>query len=149
MCASPGSKTTQILEVIQNAVKGCEEPQGMVVANDCDTQRAYMLAHQCKRIHSPALVITTHLGQNLPSLKSKGDRNTGLFDRVLADVPCSGDGTIRKQVSSICFLFFNTLCVTSYVVFFSQPSIMASWGCHGGAALHPLQVSEDMTFKVH
>jgi 16S rRNA C967 or C1407 C5-methylase (RsmB/RsmF family) len=101
MCASPGSKTTQMLEVIQSSVKNGQEPKGMVVANDCDTQRAYMLAHQCKRINSAALVITTHLGQFFPSLQPKGERKAGVFDRVLADVPCSGDGTIRKQVTFI------------------------------------------------
>mmetsp|Transcript_23203 Transcript_23203/g.30241 ORF Transcript_23203/g.30241 Transcript_23203/m.30241 type:complete len:746 (-) Transcript_23203:98-2335(-) len=117
MCASPGSKTTQMLEVIQNSAKSSgTEPRGMVIANDCDTQRAYMLAHQCKRINSPALVITTHLGQFFPNITPKG-QSSGIFDRVLADVPCSGDGTIRKQ-----------------------PNIMATWGCHGGQALYPLQL---------
>lgn len=64
MCAAPGSKTTQMLEVIQRtaAARAAEagaavagegvipvagEPTGMVMANDSDTQRAYMLAHQC------------------------------------------------------------------------------------------------------
>ena len=74
MCAAPGSKTTQMLEVMQQhrspaaattttaaTVEG--EPVGLVMANDSDTQRAYMLAHQCHRVNSPALVITTHMGQ--------------------------------------------------------------------------------------
>jgi len=41
-----------------------------------------------------------------------------MYDRVLADVPCSGDGTIRKQ-----------------------PSIMATWGTHAGASLFPVQLA--------
>ena len=40
----------------------------MVVANDSDSQRAYMLVHQCKRLNSPALCIITHKGQFLPNL---------------------------------------------------------------------------------
>lgn len=46
-----------------------------------------------------------------------GGRGAGVFDRVLADVPCSGDGTLRKQ-----------------------PSIWRSWTLAGGLGLHPLQL---------
>lgn len=171
MCAAPGSKTTQILEIIQQqqaraaatsdeAVAG--DPVGMVVANDSDTQRAYMLVHQCRRITCPALVITTHMGQFMPNLNrhahraakinersakreaedaaasttllpngcssgSAGDVSSerklnvqpdGMFDRVLCDVPCSGDGTLRKQ-----------------------PAIVSSWNVSSGLTLYPLQLS--------
>ena len=64
MCAAPGSKTSQILEIVQQSVGSDPErpgqPTGMVVANDSDSQRAYMLVHQCKRLNSPALCIITH-----------------------------------------------------------------------------------------
>ena len=99
MCAAPGSKTSQLLEVVDKSIHEPLEKQGCVVANDADTDRAYMLVHQCKRINSPLLVVTTHSGQLFPkisppdvpveggaSLKSRD----GFFDRVLCDVPCSG-----------------------------------------------------------
>ena len=98
MCAAPGSKTSQLLEIVSRSLDRPETEHGLVVANDADTDRAYMLVHQCRRVNSPLLVVTTHKGQDFPHLNYKSistvqssDGNT-LFDRVLADVPCSGDG---------------------------------------------------------
>ena len=41
MCAAPGSKTLQILERVHRSEGG-----GIVVANDADSKRAYLLVHQ-------------------------------------------------------------------------------------------------------
>ena len=60
MCAAPGSKTSQLLEVVHRSIGSSVDQQGLVVANDSDSDRAYMLVHQCKRINSPLLVVTTH-----------------------------------------------------------------------------------------
>eukprot|EP01031_Cornospumella_fuschlensis_P043575 gene43575-53282_t len=43
MCASPGSKTSQLLEIVQRSLQSAPDQQGLVVANDVDTDRAYML----------------------------------------------------------------------------------------------------------
>lgn len=118
MCAAPGSKTSQLLEIVTRSLAGPPEDQGLVVANDSDTDRAYMLVHQCRRINSPLLIVTTHKGQMFPTIK--GDvklKKDGYFDRVLCDVPCSGDGTLRKN-----------------------PAIWGKWSTSSGFALHPLQL---------
>ena len=81
---------------------------GLVIANDADYKRAQMLIHQVKRLSSPNLVVTNHDATMFPSIKipsdgtSSGDHRKARylkFDRILADVPCSGDGTCRKNVN--------------------------------------------------
>lgn len=46
------------------------------------------------------LIVTNHEAQHFPGISMGGDGQVGktslLFDRVLCDVPCSGDGTLRK-----------------------------------------------------
>lgn len=117
MCAAPGSKTSQLLEVLQQSKD--VSAAGVVVANDADTDRAYMLVHQCRRINSPHLIVTTHMGQVFPTIRHCADgRKQGYFDRVLCDAPCSGDGTLRKS-----------------------PNIWSKWSTSSGFTLHPLQLS--------
>lgn len=92
MCAAPGSKTAQLIE----ALHGDENetiPSGFVVANDVDNTRCYMLVHQAKRLNSPNFVVINHDSTNLPSFALSNGKNMK-FDRVLCDVPCSGDGTL-------------------------------------------------------
>ena len=47
MCAAPGSKTGQIIEMLHSS--GEAYPSGMVIANDSDNKRCYTLTHQIKR----------------------------------------------------------------------------------------------------
>lgn len=98
MCAAPGSKTSQLLEIVNiPASEGDVEPTGFVVANDADYKRAYMLVHQMRRINSPAIFICCCDAKFFPLIRSEEHPTEGLFDRVLCDVPCSGDGTARKN----------------------------------------------------
>ena len=94
MCAAPGSKTAQLIEAI-HAVEDVV-PKGLVVANDSDNSRCYMLVHQAKRLQSPCVVITNHDASIMPNLKVSNGSDLR-FDRILCDVPCSGDGTMRKN----------------------------------------------------
>ncbi|KAJ1982525.1 tRNA (cytosine-5-)-methyltransferase ncl1 [Dimargaris xerosporica] len=103
MCAAPGSKTAQLLEAL-HADNGQDEfTKGLVIANDADLKRACMLVHQTKRLHSPCLLVTNQDAEQFshtlypPSGDSKHPTPI-LFDRILCDVPCSGDGTMRKNL---------------------------------------------------
>lgn len=80
---------------------------GLLIANDVDYKRAHMLVHQIKRLSSPNIIVTNHDATIFPSIKlpsipssaGKPIANRYLkFDRILADVPCSGDGTTRKNL---------------------------------------------------
>ncbi|KAL3630209.1 hypothetical protein CASFOL_023193 [Castilleja foliolosa] len=131
MCAAPGSKTFQLLEMIYKLVEPGTLPSGMVIANDLDVQRCNLLIHQTKRICTANLIVTNHEAQHFPSChlhkKHSCDSQIGnvrepdirqlQFDRVLCDVPCSGDGTLRKA-----------------------PDIWRKWNTGNGNGLHGLQV---------
>lgn len=41
---------------------------GVVIANDADNKRCYMLVHQAKRLNSPCLMVTNHDASNFPIL---------------------------------------------------------------------------------
>jgi 16S rRNA C967 or C1407 C5-methylase (RsmB/RsmF family) len=98
MCAAPGSKTSQLLEIVNLPAQPHDpEPTGLVVANDSDVKRAYMLVHQLRRINSPAVFISSCDAQFFPLIRDDKHPTEGIFDRVLCDVPCSGDGTTRKN----------------------------------------------------
>ncbi|XVF17295.1 hypothetical protein REPUB_Repub10bG0107400 [Reevesia pubescens] len=131
MCAAPGSKTFQLLEIIHHSTQGGSLPYGMVLANDLDVQRCNLLIHQTKRMCTANLIVTNHEGQHFPGCRSHKNISDGsettnkleqsitqlLFDRVLCDVPCSGDGTLRKA-----------------------PDIWRKWNGGMGNGLHCLQI---------
>ncbi|OWF56488.1 tRNA (cytosine(34)-C(5))-methyltransferase [Mizuhopecten yessoensis] len=97
MCAAPGSKTSQLIEYLHSG-DTTEEPEGFVIANDVDNKRCYLMVHQVKRLQSPCCAIMNHDATSLPKLRcGDGAHDFVMFDRVLCDVPCSGDGTMRKN----------------------------------------------------
>lgn len=81
-CAAPGGKSTAALDAM---------PEGsMLVANEFDFRRASILAENIQKWGCPAVAV------------SRGDtarfrRLPELFDIVAADVPCSGEGMMRKD----------------------------------------------------
>ena len=62
----------------------------LVIANDLEFKRCSVLAHQTQRVGTSALLITSHQAQGFPSMQLYG--GALLYDRILADVPCAGDG---------------------------------------------------------
>uniref|UniRef100_A0A674P4H0 tRNA (cytosine(34)-C(5))-methyltransferase n=1 Tax=Takifugu rubripes TaxID=31033 RepID=A0A674P4H0_TAKRU len=99
MCAAPGSKTAQLIEMLHSDMD-VPFPEGFVIANDVDNKRCYLLVHQAKRLNSPCIMVVNHDASCIPTLNINVDGKKGIlfYDRILCDVPCSGDGTMRKNI---------------------------------------------------
>lgn len=82
MCAAPGNKTAQISVALQN--------RGTVVANDRNAGRMRAARQVFDRLGLANVTAVTHDAANLPA-------EIGLFDKILADVPCTCEGTCRKE----------------------------------------------------
>ena len=120
VCAAPGNKTMQLLERV-SPPKDDTRRGGLVVANDAHPGRVKTL-QECIERHGrstremESLVVTCSYGQDVPV--PRFDDGVEGFDAVLADVPCSGDGTFRKD-----------------------PDALKRWHPGGGNALHATQVA--------
>jgi multisite-specific tRNA:(cytosine-C5)-methyltransferase len=113
-----GGEEDRSRTVAQHLANGLDRPSGeeyedegrstgLLIANDVDYKRAHMLVHQMKRLSSSNIIVTNHDATVYPSIKLPAGQSTDgkpvqnkylKFDRILADVPCSGDGTCRKNL---------------------------------------------------
>jgi 16S rRNA (cytosine967-C5)-methyltransferase len=83
-CAAPGGKTTHMAQKM--------EDRGEIYALDLSKGKLDLIEEMCQRLGIKIVrTIKTNAAQPLPI--PKGMR----FDRILADVPCSGFGTLRKN----------------------------------------------------
>ena len=86
-CSAPGGKTTQLAAVVGDS--------GIVVANEYDRKRCSILRSNIERMGCKNTVVCNHdtavLAETYPAV----------FDLVLCDAPCSGEGMFRKNVRAI------------------------------------------------
>jgi NOL1/NOP2/sun family putative RNA methylase len=75
-CAAPGGKTVQLAELMRN--------KGVLVALDVKKQRLAALSNHLERCHVGNAVVYNMDARQVSWLKMK-------FDRILLDVPCSGN----------------------------------------------------------
>ena len=83
LCAAPGSKATHAAERMA--------PNGVVVANEPISGRVNMLASNRGRLSLHNVMITQHDGRHIGRIPKPG------FDAIVADVPCTGSATSRKN----------------------------------------------------
>ena len=87
LCAAPGGKSTQLAAKL--------EGRGLLVCNEYNPKRAKILSRNIERLGiANALVINEH-PQKL------AERFEGVFDRILVDAPCSGEGMFRKEEAAV------------------------------------------------
>jgi NOL1/NOP2/sun family putative RNA methylase len=88
-CAAPGSKATQIAALMDD--------RGTVVANDASLGRLSALRSNADRLGVSALAVTNRDGRSLDLDEFPFDD----VDRALVDVPCSCEGTVRKNPDTL------------------------------------------------
>jgi len=87
MAAAPGSKTTQIAACLDNT--------GAIIANEYSSSRVKVLAANIQRCGITNTAITHFDG------KIFGEWLPEMFDAILLDAPCSGEGTLRKDPNAM------------------------------------------------
>ena len=87
LCAAPGGKTTQIAGRMQG--------QGFLLCNEINPKRAKILSRNIERMAVSNALVTNEHPANLAK------RFANLFDRVLVDAPCSGEGMFRKEEAAV------------------------------------------------
>lgn len=86
LCAAPGGKSTLVRSLL---------PEGsLLVSNEPMRLRAQVLAENLIKWGHPDTVVT----QNFPDAFTPF---TGLFDVVIVDAPCSGEGMFRKDEGAV------------------------------------------------
>lgn len=98
LCASPGSKTTQM--------SACMENEGTIIANEINLGRLRILATNLERCGVANAVITKKEGS---ALCRRLERRKILFDKILVDAPCSGEGTLRSTPKTAIMWNINTV----------------------------------------
>lgn len=85
-CAAPGGKTTAAISTL---------PAGsVVVANEYDYRRAAILAENIAKWGAPGVIVSRGDTSRFTALR-------GCFDIISADVPCSGEGMMRKDAEAV------------------------------------------------
>lgn len=87
LCAAPGGKSTIISQYIGD--------EGLLISNEVIRQRVFILSENIQKWGNGNTVVTHNepvvFGECLPNL----------FDCVLVDAPCSGEGMFRKDPNAI------------------------------------------------
>lgn len=111
LCASPGSKTTQIAAKMANT--------GTLIANEISLGRIKILASNLERCGVTNAIITKKEGSALCRTLKLQEM---LFDKILIDAPCSGEGTLRTSPKTFKMWNINTIKKLSKI----QKSLLAS-----------------------
>ncbi len=83
LCAAPGGKSTQIASFLGES--------GLLVSNEPNMGRAQVLSSNIERLGVENAIVISALPQDIC------DKWEGVFDKILVDAPCSGEGMFRRH----------------------------------------------------
>ena len=86
LCAAPGGKSTALRSVLPEAC--------VLVSNEPLSNRAQILLENITKWGAPNCIVTNNYPRDFRKSKLK-------FDLILCDVPCSGEGMMRKDPGAI------------------------------------------------
>ncbi|HNU77738.1 MAG TPA: RNA methyltransferase [Prolixibacteraceae bacterium] len=86
LCGAPGGKTTHLLSLLR--------PGDLLVSNEVIRNRAAILVENCVKWGFPNMVVTNNDPADFGKVKE-------LFDLIITDAPCSGEGLFRKDAASL------------------------------------------------
>ncbi len=86
LCAAPGGKSTHLLSILNTG--------DLLVANEVIRSRAYILLENIQKWGYSNVIVTNNDPTDFAHLKD-------LFDVVVVDAPCSGEGLFRKDMAAI------------------------------------------------
>ncbi|MFQ6724274.1 MAG: RsmF rRNA methyltransferase first C-terminal domain-containing protein, partial [Clostridia bacterium] len=86
LCASPGGKSIQVANKIS---------KGVLISNEIVRSRANVLKSNIERMGLTNVIVSNNEPKMLENYF------TGVFDAVIADAPCSGEGMFRKDSDAI------------------------------------------------
>jgi len=115
LCAAPGSKSLQMLDMLYTSTEN-NVPSGLLVVNDSDRNRIVTLCQRSRHVPRAPMLAINMDARYFPGMRRRVNRSgskTGegdgvanvreksgykqKYDKVLCDVPCTGDGTTRKN----------------------------------------------------
>ena len=86
LCAAPGGKSTLISQYLGK--------EGLLISNEVNRQRVFILSENIQKWGNGNTVVTHN------DAATFGERCANLFDCVVVDAPCSGEGMFRKDHAS-------------------------------------------------
>ena len=87
MCAAPGGKSTLISQYLGE--------EGLLVSNEVVRQRVFILSENIQKWGNGNTVVTHNYAADF------GSKLQNLFDCILVDAPCSGEGMFRKDAGAV------------------------------------------------
>ena len=87
MCAAPGGKSTLISQYLGE--------EGLLVSNEVVRQRVFVLSENIQKWGNGNTVVTHNYAADF------GNKLQNLFDCILVDAPCSGEGMFRKDAGAV------------------------------------------------